>query len=87
MQIGGGSLPDILYDGVVDPKIAATKKGANPGDVCLTKNGTPTFLNLDAANNFKRPKKDVKAHECSLPPLEAVTIPQLQEGSSKAGGQ
>ena len=89
MQVGGGSLPDILYDGVVDPKIAAGKKGQNPGQVCLSNNGAPTFLNLDAANGFKHPRNDLKAYDCSLPPLEAVKIPQVVEGSDKAtaGGQ
>lgn len=88
MQIGGGSLPDILYDGIVDPKITAQKKGPNPGQICLSRNGSPTFLNLDAANGFKHPKKDVKVHDCALPPLAAVKIPQVAEGSDKVtGGQ
>jgi len=89
MQVGGGALADILYDGVVDPKIKAAKKGRNPAEVCLVNNGSPTFLNLDAAGEFKHPKRDLKNYECALPALDAVKIPQVTEGSDKAssGGQ
>ena len=77
MQVGGGSLPDILYDGVVDPAlVSAAKKSQNPGQVCLVNNGSPTFLNLDATNNFKHPDNNLKVHDCALPPLEAVKIAQ-----------
>jgi len=77
MQVGGGSLPDILYDGVVDPAlVSAAKNSQNPGQVCLSNNGSPTFLNLDAANNFKHPSNNLKVHDCSLPALEAVKIGQ-----------
>src|ERR1051326_3000807 len=48
----GGSLPDILYDGMVDP---AWGKKANPGEICIAKNGSATFLNFDAAGNMKHP--------------------------------
>ena len=86
-QVAGGSLRDIIYDGVVDPKIAA-KKGKNPAQICLSNNGPATFLNLDAANNFKHPMEDMKTYGCSLPALEAVKIPQDSSGPDKAvGGQ
>jgi parallel beta-helix repeat protein len=88
-QMTGGTLPDILYDGVVDPQMQKAKKGPNPGQVCLSNNGSPTFLNLDASNGFKHPLHDIKAYECSLPALEAVTIPQITRGAANtpAGGQ
>jgi len=76
MQNGGGSPPGIPYDGVIDPALAAAKKGANPGQVCLANNGSPTFLNLDAAHNFKHPSSNLKVYDCSLPALEAVKIAQ-----------
>ncbi len=90
LQVTGGAFPDILYDGVVDPAmIAAAKRSPNPGQVCLTNNGAATFLNLDAANNFKHPSNDAKTYSCTLPPLEAVKIPQAPEAPEKApaGGQ
>ncbi|HKD45785.1 MAG TPA: parallel beta-helix domain-containing protein [Candidatus Angelobacter sp.] len=73
----GGSLPDFLYDGVVDPRIRAANKGANPAKICIANNGTFSFLMFDGGNGFKHPMNEVKAYSCSLQPLEAVAIPQL----------
>ena len=70
----GGKLPDILYDGRVDP--AWRRKGPNQGQVCLTANGAATFLNFDVAGGMKHPVHDLKLYGCSLVPLTAVSIPQ-----------
>lgn len=70
----GGKLPDVLYDGVVDP---AWGRGKNPGQVCLQRNGESSFLNFDVAGEMKHAVKDVKQYDCSLPALQAVGIPQL----------
>ena len=85
----GGLLPDILYDGVVDPEIRKTSKGPNPGQICMTNNGAPSFLNFDAENASKHPVTNLKPYECSLPRQKAVKIPQVADGSDKAsaGGQ
>lgn len=84
----GGQLPDVFYDGVVDPAILAAKKGTNPAQICLANNGAITFLNSDSANSFKHPVRDVKVYQCSLPALEAVVIPQVPAGATaQAGGQ
>ena len=69
----GGSLTDILYDGLLDP---AWGKKENSGQICLENNGAASFLNFDAANNMKHPITDTKKYACSLPPLSAVSIPQ-----------
>jgi parallel beta-helix repeat protein len=78
----GGSLPDILYDGMVDP--AWGKKGPNPGQICLDKNGVATFLNFDVAGGMKHPDREPKHFACTLPPLSAVSIPQVAGASAKA---
>ncbi len=70
----GGKLPDILYDGVIDPSWG--RKGPNPGQVCLSKNGSASFLNFDAGGEMKHPVRDVKRYDCALPALTAVSIPQ-----------
>jgi parallel beta-helix repeat protein len=70
----GGGLPDILYDGMVDP--AWGKKGENPGNICLVNNGAATFLNIDVPGQMKHPVHDVKKYGCTLPGLSAVSIPQ-----------
>jgi len=82
----GGALTDILYDGVVAPELRKARKGRNPGQVCLANNGSPTFLNFDAENNFKHPGRDLKTLECSLPAQEVVSIPQVAAASGIAPG-
>ena len=75
----GGRFPDVLYDGMIDPKWG--KKGSNPGQICLQRNGDATFLNFDAAEQMKHPVRDIKQYSCSLPPLTAASIPQLAAGT------
>jgi parallel beta-helix repeat protein len=71
----GGSLPDILYDGMVDPGWG--KKGPNPGDICIVNNGSGTFLNFDAAGKMKHAVRDVKNYACTLPALSPVQSPAM----------
>lgn len=85
----GGTLPDVLYDGVVDPAIRKAKKNANPAQICLENNGAFTFLNSDNGNGSQHPVRDAKLYQCSLPALEAVVIPQVSGAPTTAqtGGQ
>lgn len=78
----GGQLPDVLYDGVVDPKWGS--KGANPGQVCLQNNGGASFLNFDMPQ-MKHPVRDLKPYACTLPALAAVSIPQVAGTGGAAG--
>lgn len=80
----GGALPDILYDGMVDK--AWGRKSENPGQVCLTNNGSATFLNFDAAGQMKHPVSDVKKYACSLPALAGIMIPQTGAAPAKGSG-
>ena len=63
----GKTMPAILYDGVLRPKTGDAK-------ICIQNNGGATFANYDAANGFKHPSRDLKPHDCSLPPLPAVAL-------------
>ena len=49
--------PDILYDGIENPK----KKERN---ICIGENGKFSFINLDAANDFKSLSKDPTPFSC-----------------------
>lgn len=80
----GGKLPDILYDGMVDPQWG--RKGPNQGNICLQNNGAVAFLNFDVAGRMKHPVKDVRQYACSLPPLAAVSIPQAGAPASSGSG-
>jgi parallel beta-helix repeat protein len=49
--------PDVVYDGIENPK----QKERN---ICVSENGEITFMNLDAANDFKALSKDGAAFAC-----------------------
>jgi parallel beta-helix repeat protein len=51
------SPPDIIYDGIDDPERKDRK-------ICIGDNGKITFINLDAANDFKGLSKDVTLFNC-----------------------
>lgn len=49
--------PDILYDGIADPERPER-------NICIGDNGKITFINLDAANDFKGLSKEVEVFRC-----------------------
>lgn len=67
-----GALPDILWDGYVNP--AKLENGALPDDLRLcVQNGEADVINVDAPNSFKDPHVADGAHDCAhekLPPVE-----------------
>lgn len=50
--------PDIVYDGIDDPERPER-------NICIGDNGKITFINLDAANDFKGLSKDVALFRCN----------------------
>ncbi len=63
----GGRLPDIVWDGVVDPDKQAEGLG-----ICV--DGEASFLNLDAANGFANPSTELAPHTCTHAKLQAVEL-------------
>lgn len=49
--------PDVLYDGIPNPKQAER-------NICIGESGKITFINLDAANDFKGLTKELTGFEC-----------------------
>ena len=70
----GSPVPSIIYDGILKPKSTDAK-------ICIQNNGDATFVDYDAAHEFKHPKRDLAAHGCTLPALEAV---RLEAASAKS---
>ncbi|MBX7259425.1 MAG: right-handed parallel beta-helix repeat-containing protein [Candidatus Hydrogenedentes bacterium] len=81
--IAGSPLPDIVWDGMVNPEKLVN--GELPPDLRIyiggntKKDGEVTFANIDAGTALKDPatvqvKRDLAAHAGSLPPLQPVTI-------------
>lgn len=87
MKAVGKPMPDILYDGVIEPKDGKPGTMAD-AKICLENNGAATFANFDAANKFKNISRDLKKHQCSLPAMAAVSLPQsgASDTAPKAGG-
>ncbi|KEI73079.1 hypothetical protein GV64_22310 [Endozoicomonas elysicola] len=63
-----GSLPDVLWDGIVNPE---SKTPA----LCID-NGDSGVVNVDAGNNFSNISTDITPHRCSVPKLAAISLPE-----------
>jgi parallel beta-helix repeat protein len=77
-KAAGSPLPSILFDGMINAQKAAQgMSGELPEEmrICIRNNGSATFANLDAANNYKKVGKDLEPYSCSLPSLEAAAVP------------
>jgi parallel beta-helix repeat protein len=83
----GSPLPDILYDGIVDPKKQVDGKLPEALAIRIKDNGKAGFANFDALGlkavsegKAKEPSivRDLKAHEGSRPALAPVSIEGLK---------
>ena len=63
-----GALPDIIWDGVVNPEADASAK------VICVQNGDAKLLSIDAANEFAQPSDDMSAYACELDKLTEVQL-------------
>lgn len=76
----GGRVPDVLYDGIVNPGSQSTRPG-NAGDVCV--GSTTSFANLHAEQRdpqtgaFIGISTQVAPYSCSLQALPAVSFDGL----------
>jgi parallel beta-helix repeat protein len=61
-----GRLPDVLFDGYVNPKRAGGPQ------ICIR--GVSGVLNADGPGGYKNPIKEMQAYACSLPSLPAVDL-------------
>lgn len=63
----GKDVPHILYDGIVDKKMANR-------NICIRNNTNASFVNIDAENGFKNKSRDMKPHECEQQPISPVVL-------------
>jgi parallel beta-helix repeat protein len=86
-KVLGPTLPDILYDGIVDARKLVSGKLPESLGVHIHDNGDAGFVNFDApalaaarAGNGKTPKivRDLKEYAGTLPNLQAVSIEGLK---------
>lgn len=60
----GKDVPDIVYDGILDEKLAVNNKYPADKAICVKNNKGATWANLDAANDFKNISRDINAVAC-----------------------
>jgi parallel beta-helix repeat protein len=60
----GKDVPDIVYDGILDEKLAINNKYPADKAICVKNNKGATWANLDAANDFKNISRDITAVAC-----------------------
>ena len=68
-------IPDIIYDGIVDPQIIKNRSIKNEKKICIKNNINADFVNLDAENNFNNMSQDISPHDCSHSHIMAVKYP------------
>lgn len=75
----GKPMPDVVYDGIFDPKKLKDGKVQAELQICVKNNGEGTFVNLHAYEKpIPKPNKDPKPHECELEALKPITFDQAQ---------
>lgn len=71
----GKDVPDILYDGIVDPNTLDAGGTVMPEYcICIQNNAGAGFTNLDAENNFQDLNQDLTPFDCTRESLKATEL-------------
>ena len=71
----GDKVPDIVFDGAVNPKyMNANGTVRDDQKICIRNNGNVTFSNMDLLNKGKNKNSDLSKFDCSNPPVNEVKI-------------
>lgn len=69
------NVPDILYDGILDPNtLDENGQVKEEYRICIRNNKNATFVNLDAENNFKGMSTDLAPYDCSRSALAPPSL-------------
>lgn len=67
--------PTIVYDGFVDPEtLDANGQVKEEFRICVQRNGSATFANVDFGNGFKNIDTDITKYDCAHEGLKAVEL-------------
>ena len=77
-----GRLPDIIWDGQVNPE-KLVKGAVDPKLAICVDNGDAVLVNVDAKNDYKAPSIDMKSHRCTLAKLPPVTLDSAAEVANR----
>lgn len=71
-------VPDIVWDGIMDPAKMDGEGLAAAYNLCIQDNGDADYAYLDAENEFAGAHLDPSAHDCTHMSLEPVTIAGIE---------
>jgi len=74
----GGSIPDVLWDGVVDQKKVVDGTLPDHLRLCID-NADAGILNIDFHNDYQNISTDISAHQCQLKKLPQIVLEFDQE--------
>lgn len=73
--IFGDKVPDILFDGEINPAYRNARGEVKPEHrICIRNNGNVTFSNMDLANKGKNQTNDLSKFDCNLPDINEVKL-------------
>lgn len=71
----GKDVPDIVYDGIVDPNTLDENGVVKPQyQICVRNNENAQFINIDAGNNFQNQSRDVGVYDCEREALKEAEL-------------
>lgn len=67
----GRKVPDIIFDGIINPAHADSDGKLKPAyQICIRNNGSAKFVNLDAEHGFEGLNHDLSVHDCMFKNLD-----------------
>jgi parallel beta-helix repeat protein len=74
-QIFGENVPDILFDGIIDPNTLGADGKMKPElQICIRNNKNASFGFLDAGGGFQNFNKDMSKYDCEHNSLKATVL-------------
>lgn len=70
----GKKVPHIVYDGIVDEKTLVDGQVKAESRICVRNNQGGSFVNIDAANNFKNVSRDATSYDCTRAALKQTVL-------------
>ena len=70
----GKKVPHIVYDGIVDEKTLVDGQVKAESRICVRNNQGGSFVNIDAAHNFKNVSRDATSYDCTRAALKQTVL-------------
>lgn len=70
----GKKVPHIVYDGIVDEKTLVDGQVKAESRICVRNNQGGSFVNIDAAHNFKNVSRNATSYDCTRAALKQTVL-------------